>query len=75
MCRCFSCPGRSALRGLPTGLDIVAWANPLSYGIDAFRDLLIDAGHYGLTLDLSVLTAVTVACMVAGSRFFNRVQV
>jgi ABC-2 type transport system permease protein len=63
------------LRGLPTALSIVARANPLTYGVDAFRALLIDAGHYGLLVDALVLVGLTIACLIAGSRFFSRVEV
>ena len=63
------------LSGLPTALAVVARLNPLSYGVDAFRDLLIGAGHYGLVVDTAVLIGLTLAFLAAGSRFFNRVQV
>jgi ABC-2 type transport system permease protein len=63
------------LNGLPTALAIVARLNPLSYGVDAFRDLLIGAGHYGLAMDTAVLIGLTVVFLIAGSRFFSRVEV
>ena len=63
------------LNGLPTALAIVAKLNPLSYGVDAFRDLLIGAGHYGLGLDAAVLVGLSAIFLIAGSRFFSRVEV
>ena len=63
------------LKGLPLGLAAVARINPLSYGVDAFRDLLIGAGHYGLVIDTAVLVGLTIAFLMAGSRFFSRVEV
>jgi ABC-2 type transport system permease protein len=63
------------LNGLPTALAIVARLNPLSYGVDAFRDLLIGAGHYGLGLDTAVLGGLTIVFLAAGSRFFSKVEV
>jgi ABC-2 type transport system permease protein len=63
------------LNGLPTALAIVAKLNPLSYGVDAFRDLLIGAGHYGLGLDAAVLIGLSAVFLIAGSRFFSRVEV
>jgi len=63
------------LQGLPLGLAAVARVNPLSYGVDAFRDLLIGAGHYGLAIDSAVLVGLIVAFLAAGSRFFSRVEV
>jgi ABC-2 type transport system permease protein len=63
------------LKGLPLGLAAVARVNPLSYGVDAFRDLLIGAGHYGLVIDTAVLVGLTIVFLTAGSRFFSRVEV
>jgi ABC-2 type transport system permease protein len=63
------------LNGLPTALAVVARLNPLSYGVDAFRDLLIGTGHYGLTMDAAVLVGLTAAFLIAGSRFFSKVEV
>jgi ABC-2 type transport system permease protein len=63
------------LNGLPTALAIVAKLNPLSYGVDAFRDLLIGVGHYGLTVDAVVLVGLSAVFLIAGSRFFSRVEV
>ena len=62
------------LAGLPTALAVVARVNPLSYGVDAFRDLLIDKGHYGLTMDIAVLAVLTFVFLWLGSRFFSRIQ-
>ncbi len=63
------------LKGLPMGLAVVARINPLSYGVDAFRDLLIGAGHYGLAIDTAVLLGLTIAFLMSGSRFFSKVEV
>ncbi len=62
------------LKGLPMALSIVAGINPLSYGIDAFRGLLIGAGHYGVAIDLAVLTGLSLVFIFIGSRFFSRIQ-
>ncbi len=63
------------LEGLPKALDIVSSLNPLSYGIDALRVLLIDNGHFGLGVDLTVLAGVTTLCVFLGSYFFRKIQV
>ncbi len=63
------------LQGLPALLAILARIDPLSYGIDALRVLLINAGHYGLGTDLAVLSAVTLAFVWLGAVFFRRLQV
>jgi ABC-2 type transport system permease protein len=59
---------------VPTWLHIVAECNPMSYAIDALRDLLIGQTHFGLSRDLIVL-AVTVVVMVAfGAYRFQRIE-
>jgi ABC-2 type transport system permease protein len=63
------------LQGLPKALSIVARIDPLSYGIDAMRSLLINAGHYGLGLDLIVLGMITLIFLWLGSYFFKRIQI
>lgn len=63
------------LQGLPTALAVIALVDPLSYGIDAFRALLINTSHYGLATDIVVLTAVTVLFLWLGSYFFKRIQI
>ncbi|MDD5110796.1 MAG: ABC transporter permease, partial [Patescibacteria group bacterium] len=63
------------LQGLPPALAIVAKLDPLSYGIDALRTLLINAGHYGLGIDVVVLGTVTLLFLGLGSYFFKKIQV
>jgi ABC-2 type transport system permease protein len=63
------------LEGLPKALAILARIDPLSYGIDALRALLINAGHYGLRMDVVVLGATTLAFLWLGSYFFKKIQV
>jgi ABC-2 type transport system permease protein len=63
------------LEGLPKALSIIAKLDPLSYGVDAFRALLINSSHYGLGLDLLVLSAVTAVFLWLGSYFFKKIQI
>ncbi len=63
------------LQGLPKALSFVASLDPLSYGIDAFRFLLIGVGHYGIGTDITVLGAVTLIFLLLGSYFFTRIEV
>ncbi len=63
------------LQGLPKALDLIARIDPLSYGIDALRALLINAGHYGLGVDVVVLGAVTLVFLWLGGYFFKKIQV
>lgn len=63
------------LQGLPRTLAIVARLDPLSYGIDAFRILLSNSGHYGLGMDIAILGVITVIFLWLGSYFFERIQI
>lgn len=63
------------LQGLPNVLAVIARLDPLSYGIDAFRGLLINAGHYGLGVDVLALGAITLLFLSLGSYFFRKIQI
>ncbi len=63
------------LEGLPKALSIVAQIDPLSYGIDALRAILIGASHYGLGLDMIVLVGVTLVFLFLGSYFFKKIEI
>jgi ABC-2 type transport system permease protein len=62
------------VNGLPTALDLVLRINPLSYGIDALRGLLIHGDHYGLLVDLEILGVLSVLFLIVGSRFFRSAE-
>lgn len=62
------------LQGLPPALTVVTRINPLTYGIDAFRGLLIDGGHYSVVTDVSVMAVVTLVFLYLGSISFKRIQ-
>ena len=63
------------LEGLPVTISIIAALDPLSYGIDALRILLINSGHYGLVTDVVVLGMINAAFLWFGSLLFKRIQV
>jgi ABC-2 type transport system permease protein len=62
------------LANLPKVMDVVASIDPLSYGVDGLRGALIGNPYFGLTLDLMVLSIITVALLGAGSYLFSRIQ-
>jgi ABC-2 type transport system permease protein len=63
------------LEGLPKGIAIVARADPLTYGVDALRGSLVGMSHFGLGLDLLILTAITGTLLIIGSYLFSRIQI
>ena len=63
------------LTNVPLALKIIASVDPLSYGVDAMRTLLINVTHFGIALDLGVLIALAVIFLGLGSYFFSKIQV
>ena len=63
------------LTNLPKALSAVTSVDPLAYGVDALRTILIGGTHFGLKLDTAVLLLVTTALLFLSSRLFSRIQV
>jgi len=63
------------LNGLPTILSVLTRIDPLTYGIDAFRELLVNTSHFGLGLDFTVLVIVTAVFLGIGSYLFSKIEV
>jgi ABC-2 type transport system permease protein len=62
------------LQGIPKMLAIISRINPLSYGIDGLRTLLLNIGYFGLVIDVVVLTAITLMFVWLGSYYFNKIK-
>ncbi|MDP2717451.1 MAG: ABC transporter permease, partial [Candidatus Micrarchaeota archaeon] len=54
------------LAGLPDGIREATLLNPLSYGVDGLRAALSAQAHFGLPLDLAVLSTATLAALAVG---------
>ena len=63
------------LSGLPPAMYAVVRANPLSYGVDALRHVLIDAGSFSLAVDFAVLLTFTAALVATGTWLFAKIEV
>ena len=63
------------LADAPKAIETIARFDPLSYGIDALRSLLIDSHHFGLGLDILVLSLVTIIFLSVGGYFFSKIQI
>ena len=59
---------------LPPVLKIIAALDPLSYGVDGLRASLLNASHYGLMVNLSVLLGVTALLTIIGAWLFSKIQ-
>ncbi len=60
---------------MPRWLQVISHANPLTYEVDALRDLMLARGtsSFGLALDFTVLLAATVIAVTVGARLYPRV--
>lgn len=63
------------LNNLPAALSVVTRLDPLAYGVDGLRTMLIGVSHFGAAMDIGVLVVVTMVLLVVGSRMFARIQV
>ena len=60
---------------LPKVLGAITAVDPLSYGIDGLRGVLIGRTHFGLLTDLAVLSAVAVVLLSIGSYLFSQIEI
>lgn len=59
---------------MPKTLALIARLNPLSYGVDGIRGTLTNTIHFSLTLDLLVLSIMTVAVVLIGAWLFSKIE-
>jgi len=60
---------------LPKALGFITTLDPLSYGIDGLRGVLIGRTHFGLATDLAVLAAVALVLVSIGSYLFSQIEI
>lgn len=63
------------LDGLPKTINIIATLNPLSYGVDGIRGILIGQVHFGLWTDFFVLFVFVVCSLIFGGYRFSKIEV
>ncbi len=63
------------LNNLPRAFGFVVTLDPLAYGVDSLRGVLIGASHFGPLIDTLVLLGVAVLLLIIGSKLFSRIQV
>lgn len=62
------------LHGLPRAVEVFVRLNPLTYGVDGLRGVLIGQSQLGLWLDLGVLAACGLVLVAIGAYLFSRIQ-
>ncbi len=59
----------------PTAIRVLAYLNPLTYGVDGLRYSLIGAGAFSVALDLAILAACCAAMLFLGAYLFETSEV
>jgi len=62
------------LTGLPKIVEIITKIDPLAYGVDAIRGVLIGVSNFGVMTDFVVLVAISSILLFIGVKLFNRLQ-
>lgn len=62
------------LLGLPRVLAVLTRIDPLTYGVDGMRGLLIGTAHFGVAFDTVVLLGVGVLFVAAGAWRFSKIE-
>ena len=57
---------------LPFALKIFVFVNPLTYGVDGLRTILVGFGEFGLFIDALVLIAFAIVMLISGSYLFKK---
>jgi ABC-2 type transport system permease protein len=63
------------LKGLPQAINTVAMIDPLSYGIDGIRGVLVGGAHFGLSVDFIILSIIVLLLLSIGSYLFSKIQI
>lgn len=62
------------LNHIPEALKIISTINPVSFMVDALRELLSGQAHFGLLLDMAVMGVTFVVCVAFAINRFSRIQ-
>ena len=63
------------LQGLPAALAVLTRVDPLTYGVDGVRGIMVGNTHFGVALDVGVLFGVGVLFVIAGAWRFSKIEV
>ncbi|MBE0477605.1 ABC transporter permease [Candidatus Aerophobetes bacterium] len=63
------------LQGLPSWLGFLTYINPLTYGVDALRGIMLDVSHFPLIVDFAVLISFSLSMLIIGAYLFSRCEV
>jgi ABC-2 type transport system permease protein len=61
--------------GLPSGIALIAKINPLAYGVDGLRAAFTGVSHFGVGIDLLVLSGTVAIFLAIGAYLFSKIQI
>ena len=62
------------LANLPLAMRIITRLDPLSYGVDGLRGVLINTWHFSLAFDVALLAGIAAVFLSAGAFLFTRIE-
>ena len=62
------------LESAPSGMRAISSFDPLSYQVDALRETLTGASHFGLAIDFGVSLACALIVTILGIYLFNKIE-
>jgi ABC-2 type transport system permease protein len=62
------------LKNLPVVLEWITHGDPLSYGVDGLRGVLVGSWQFSFTMDLAVLMGLAAVLLGVSARLFSRIQ-
>ena len=62
------------LDSAPTALKVVAAIDPVTYGVDALRALMLNTSHYNPAFTISILAGITIILLGVASVLFSRME-
>lgn len=63
------------LNGIPQWMKIVTMIDPMTYGVDGVRSLLINVGKFNLAADFTIFLVLTAIVLTVGTYLFQKIQV
>jgi ABC-2 type transport system permease protein len=63
------------LTHLPRALGVATSIDPLSYGVDGLRSALIGLSHFGMAMDILILSVMAILFLALGGYLFSKIQI
>jgi len=63
------------LKGLPPWLGFLTYIDPLTYGVDALRGIMLNISYFPLAIDFVILAIFCVTMLFTGAVFFSQCEV